>query len=349
MPGSWEDHAWRCKAVERRVYDSIEEAVGFTPLVRLSRLFPQEWVEVWAKIEFMNPMGSVKDRIARWMVSKALRDGRARPGCVVVENSSGNTAMGLAMMCILHGMKALMVVRRDTSPEKLRSLEALGVELHMVEPGLPPEHPASYNRAAVRLAERLEGSFFPDQHNDRENLEAHYRTTGPEIWAQMDGRVDYWVAGIGTGGTVCGVARYLKEKSPGVKAIAVEPKGSVFRKMFLGEKEPRASSDAHRIEGLGDEEPIGCPDLAVLDDVWQVEEGEAFVAARELALTEAVFAGASSGAAVCGVRRLIESLEEDRMHFQGPVRVVTLFPDSGVRYLSTIYDDEWMRKKGFIP
>jgi len=322
-----------------RVFDRVSAAVGETPMVRLRRAVPGFAGEVYAKLEFLNPMGSVKDRIARHMVEQALADGRLRPGGTVIEASSGNTAMGLAMMAIENGLRCVMVVREQTSREKIDALAALGVELVLVDGDLPPEHPESYNRKARRLAAEIPGAFFPDQHNDRANNEAHYRTTGPEIWRQMKGRIDWFVAGIGTGGTVSGVARYLKERDPNVKVLAVDVQGSVFTEWFRnGRRVPPGHSF---VEGLGDEEVIGCPEFDRIDDMVQASDRDAFHATRELARTEAIFAGGSSGATLWGVRQLAARLDS-------PARIATLFPDSGNRYLSTIYDDGWLRDRGLL-
>jgi cystathionine beta-synthase len=317
----------------------MADVVGQTPMVRLRRSVEGLPGEVYAKIEFLNPMGSVKDRIARFMISKAIREGRLRRGQLVIENSSGNTAMGLAMMSILEGLECTMVVRQQTSPEKLDCLRALGVHLELVDGDLPPEDPESYNQKARRLLEEHPDAYFPDQHNNRENSEAHYLTTGPEIWRQMEGRVDYLVAGIGTGGTICGVARYLKEQDPSISVIAVDPEGSVFFDHYHTGEHGRPGR--YLLEGLGDEEIIGCPDFNLIDDMYRISDREAFLATRELARTEAILAGGSSGAALWGVRRLARSLDRD-------ARIVTLFPDSGTRYMSTIYSDDWMRDRGFL-
>ena len=323
-----------------RICDRLSDAVGETPLVRLRRAVPGFAGEVYAKLEFMNPMGSVKDRIARHMVEKAFAEGRLRAGDTVIEASSGNTAMGLAMMAIEHDLRCVMVVRRQTSREKLDALRALGVELVLVDGNLPPEHPESYNRKARALAASIPRAFFPDQHNDRANNEAHYRTTGPEIWRQMEGRVDWFVGGIGTGGTVSGVARYLKEKDPSVKVLAVDIAGSVFTDYF--ESGRRVTPQRTLVEGLGDEEIIGCPEFERIDEMLQATDRDAFLAARELARSEAIFTGGSSGATLWGVRQLAARLDR-------PARIATLFADSGNRYLSTIYNDEWMRAHGFLP
>ena len=321
------------------VFESIADAVGWTPMVRLRRSLPATACEVFAKLEFFNPMGSVKDRIARHMLARALEDGTLEPGGEVIENSSGNTAMGMAMMAVLNDLRCRMVLRRQTSQPKLDALRALGVELVLVDGSLPPEHPQSYNRTARRLAAESPDVYFPDQHNNRTNNEAHYRTTGPEIWQQMEGRLDYLVAGIGTGGTICGAARYLKEQDPTIQVIAVDPEGSVFYDHFhsgvVTEPGP------YLLEGLGDEEIIGCPEWELIDDVYRVSDREAFHATRDLARTEAILAGGSSGAALWAVRQLVSTLDR-------PARIATLFPDSGFRYLSTIYNDVWMRDRGML-
>lgn len=323
-----------------RVFNCISETVGWTPLVRLGPAVAGLPCEVFAKIEFLNPMGSVKDRIARYIIEKALADGRLRAGDVIVENSSGNTAMGLAMMATLHGLRCKMVVRQQTSPEKLDALRAMGVELVLVDGTLPPEHPESYNRKGRQVAAETPRAFCPDQHSNRENNETHYRTTGPELWQQMEGRIDVLVAGIGTGGTVSGVARYLKEQDPGVHVVAVDSQGSIFTGYFRTGRVGRPGP--YVLEGLGDEEIIGCPEFELIDEMVQVPDGEAFRAARELARKEGILAGGSSGAALWGVRQVAARLGR-------PARVATLFPDSGYRYLSTLYNDDWMRARGFLP
>jgi cystathionine beta-synthase len=247
--------------------------------------------------------------------------------------------MGLAMMAIEHDLRCVMVVRKQTSREKQDALRALGVELVLVDGALPPEHPESYNRKARQLAAELPRVYFPDQHNNRANNEAHYRSTGPEIWQQMEGRIDWFVAGIGTGGTVSGVARYLKEQDPKVRVMAVDVEGSVFTEYFRSGR--KVVPHSTRLEGLGDEEIIACPEFERLDEMVQVSDRDAFHATRELARREAIFAGGSSGAALWGVRQLLARLDR-------PARVATLFPDSGNRYLSTIYSDRWLREQGLL-
>ncbi len=329
--------------IDKRVFDKLSEAVGWTPLVKLHRSLGELQCTAYAKIEFMNPMGSVKDRIARHMIQKALQNEEIKAGDVIVENSSGNTAMGMAMMAACEGLKCKMVVRASTSKEKLDCLRAVGVDLCLVDGTLPPDHPESYNRKAVLLAEEIPNSYYPDQHNNRENNRAHYETTGPEIWQQMDGRIDYFVAGIGTGGTICGAGRYLKEQDPNIKIVAVDPEGSVFYEYF---KTGKVGKPGHYLlEGLGDEEIIKCPEFELIDEMVQISDKQAFLSTRELAKSEAILAGGSSGAALYAVRQIAQrELAKGRKD----LRLVTIFPDSGSRYLSTIFNDDWLREKGFI-
>lgn len=322
----------------RRVCDSIADAVGETPLVRLSRVIDVPGAEVFAKVEFMNPMGSIKDRVARHMVRQAALDGRLAKGDVIVESSSGNTALGLGMMARLGGYRCKVAVRDRTSAEKINALEALGVEVVLVQSDLPPEHPESYNRVMERIVRETPDCYFPDQHNNRENNQAHYLTTGPEIWEQMEGRIDVFVAGVGTGGTIGGVARYLKEKDPSIHVVGVDPVGSIFSEYFRSRT--LVKPGPYLLEGLGDEEPIECVEFDLIDDFFQIQDEQAFRCARELASREAIFAGGSSGAALWAVRQALAKLGR-------PARVATVFPDSGHRYLSTIYNDAWLASKGF--
>ncbi len=326
------------------VCNGVCEATGGTPLVRLDRSLSERpnGVEVFAKLEYLNPMGSVKDRVARYLVDRALASGRLKPGGVVVEASSGNTAMGLAMMATNRGLRCRAVVRRQTSREKLDCLRALGVELVLVDGDLPPEHPESYNRKAQTLAAAEPDAFFPDQHNNLDNNRCHYESTAPEIWRQMDGRIDVFVGGIGTGGTVSGISRFLKERDPSVQVVAVDVEGSVFSRHFAsltGAADVSAPTGRYLVEGLGDEEIIDCPEFELFDRMVQVSDAEAFLTARELARDEAMLVGGSSGAALWGVREILAGLSPG-------ARVVTLFPDSGTRYLSTIYNDDWLREQG---
>ena len=324
---------------EKRVYDSILDAIGHTPLVRLRRFTEGMPCEVFAKLEFMNPMGSSKDRIAKFLIEAAEKDGRIHPGDTILENSSGNTAMGLALTATQKGYRLKAVVRDTTSKEKVDQLLALGVELVRADTSLPPEHPDSYNNITPRLARETPDCYFPDQHNNRENNEAHYRGTGPEIWDQMDGNIDVFIAGMGTGGTIGGVGRYLKERNPKVKIVAVDVEGSVFTPFF--KTGIAGASHPYLLEGLGDEFIIGCADFTVIDEMFQISDKDAFLAARALARREGILAGGSSGAVLCALQRLAPTLAPG-------ARVAILFPDGASRYLSTIYNDDWLREKGIL-
>jgi cystathionine beta-synthase len=308
-------------------------------MVKLSHISNGLKADIFAKIEFFNPAGSVKDRIAKYMIENAEKKGKIKPGDTIVENSSGNTALALAVVCSMKGYDLKIVIRDSTSPDKLKILRALNVDLILVDSTLPPESPDSYNNLAPRIADRTPNSYYLDQHNDRTNNQAHYQTTGPEIWEQMDGQIDYFVAGVGTGGTICGVAQFLKEKDPGIQVIGVDPKGSVFYDYFHKGKKIKPSP--YFIEGLGDEFLIDCVDFSLIDDIFQVSDKTAFKMTRKIAETESILAGGSSGAALWGALKLAQ--EVDR-----PARIVTLFPDSANRYLSSIFNDSWLKEKGLL-
>lgn len=322
-----------------RRFDNTLDAIGNTPLVKLSRITAGLPCAVYAKLEFLNPSGSIKDRTARHMILKAERDGRIKPGDTIIENSSGNMAMSLALIAIQRGYKLKVVVRDTISPEKLSQLLALGVDVIKADTSLPPESPDSYNNITPRLARQLTNCYFPDQHNNRENNEAHYLTTGPEIWEQMEGRIDYLVAGMGTGGTIGGVGRYLKEKDPKIQIVAVDVVGSIYTEYFRTRKLIKPSP--YLMEGLGDEFIVGCADFTVIDDMVQVADRDAFHTARRLSRQEGILAGGSSGAAIWAVLKIAESLPAS-------ARMVTIFPDGASRYLSTIYNDDWLRAKGMM-
>jgi len=323
----------------KKIYDSILEVIGETPMVRLNKIASGLKAEIYAKLEFLNPTGSVKDRTAFYMVSRAISDGKARPGDIIIENSSGNMALGLALTAIQFGFHLKVVVRDRLAREKLDMLNALGVEIIKVDSSLPPESPDSYNNITPRLAAEIPNCYFPDQHNNRKNNEAHYKSTGPEIWEQMDGKTDILVAGIGTGGTICGAGKLLKEKDPNIRVIAVDPVGSVFHGYFYSGK--RKSPSPYLLEGLGDEFLIGCADFSVIDEIVQVSDRDAFLTCRELVRKEGILAGSSSGAALWAALKIGRELGH-------AARIVTIFPDSAFRYLSTVFNDEWMNEKGFL-
>lgn len=317
-------------------HTNILEGIGNTPLVRINQFSNVGQAEIFAKLEFLNPMGSIKDRVAHHMVTKAERDGRLSPGATIIDNSSGNTALALAMVCAIKGYKLKMVVRDNLSSEKIKFLKALNVGLIFVDHTLPPESPKSYNNITPLIVEQTPNSYYFDQHNNHDNREAHYLSTGPEIWEQMEGKIDFFVAGMGTGGTISGVARYLKEKDPHIKIIGIDPKGSVFYDYFYSNT--LITPGPYLLEGLGDEFLIKCVDFSLIDEIYQITDIDAFHMTRQLAFKEAVFAGGSSGAALWACMRLAKKINSR-------ARIVTVFADAATRYLSTIYNDEWLLEK----
>ena len=319
--------------------ENILEAVGNTPLIKLNHITKGIKADIYAKLEFFNPMGSVKDRIAKYMIEKAEREGRIKPGATIVDNSSGNTALGLAMVCALKGYKLKIVARDSISPEKIEFLRVLSVELVLVDHTIPPESPDSYNNIAPRIAQETPNGYYFNQHNSRENNETHYRTTGPEIWEQMEGKIDYFVAGVGTGGTICGVSKFLKEKDPKIRVIGVDPLGSIFFDYFHTKRMTKPSP--YLLEGLGDEFLIGCVDFELIDNIYQITDKQAFQMTRELTNKESILAGGSSGASIWASLKLAREIDR-------PARIVTIFADSANRYLSTIYNDDWLKEKGLL-
>lgn len=320
-------------------YDSIVDAIGQTPLVKLGNISKGLKATIWAKMEFMNPGGSIKDRIARYMIEKGEREGKLKPGDTILENSSGNTAMGLAIVCRQKGYKLKIVIRDSTSKEKIKMLEVLGVDVIKVDSTLPPEHPESYNNYAENLARNDPKLYYIDQHNNLDNNESHYMTTGPEIWEQMEGKIDYFVVGVGTGGTLFGAGRYLKEKDPRIKLVGVDPVGSVFYDWFKHKKMIKASR--YLIEGIGDEFLIKTAQLTLMDDMLKVTDKKAIGWTKKLAFEEGILAGGSSGANIWASMQIAKEIDRE-------ANIVTLICDSGYKYFSTIYNDEWIMKNDLL-
>jgi cystathionine beta-synthase len=328
------------KSMSQKTFSkNVLEGIGNTPLLKLNRITKGVKADIFAKLEFLNPMGSIKDRIAKYMIEIAEKEGRIKPGYTIVDNSSGNTALALAMVGTLKGYNVKMVVRDNISPEKIEFLKVLKVELVLVDHTIPSESPDSYNNIAPRIAKETPNGYYFDQHNNLENNDTHYNTTGPEIWEQMEGKIDYFVAGIGTGGTIAGVSKFLKEKDPKIRVIGVDPFGSIFFDYFHTKKTIKPSP--YLLEGLGDEFLIGCVDFSLIDNIYQVTDKDAFKMTRELTNKESILAGGSSGAAIWAALKLAREINK-------PARIVTIFADSANRYLSTIYNDDWLRKKGLL-
>jgi len=317
----------------------ILAAIGNTPLVKLSRISGRIRPDIWAKLEYANPSGSVKDRMALYIVEDAEKRGLLKPGGTIVENSSGNTGASLAMIAGIKGYGAIITMPDKMSDEKKNLMNAFGARVIVTPTDVPADSPESYYSVARRVSAETPGSYYPDQYNNPKNIEAHYRTTGPEIYDQTGGEIDYFVAGIGTGGTLSGAGRYLKERIPHVKIVAVDPIGSVFYSYFKTRNVGKPH--VYKVEGIGEDYLVKAVDFSIIDRMIQVTDRDSFLMARQLARTEGVFAGGSSGSVVWAALRLAKEVPEGK-------NIVVILPDSGDRYLSKIYDDRWMEENGYL-
>jgi cystathionine beta-synthase len=296
---------------------------------------------VLAKAEFFNPGGSVKDRIGPFIIEEAERSGRLKPGGVIVEGTSGNTGVGLAIAAALKGYKCIFVMPDKMSDEKIRLLRAYGAQVVITPTAVEPDDPRSYYSVSRRMVEETPNAILANQYHNPANPEAHYRITGPELWQQTEGKIDVFVAGMGTGGTISGVGHFLKEQNPAIKIIGVDPIGSLLHDYFQTGK--MIPAHTYKIEGIGEDFLPSTLDFSVIDDTIQVTDKESFLMTRRLVREEGIFCGGSSGSAVAGALRYI------RDHELGPdITVVVILPDSGSRYLSKVFNDDWMRENGFL-
>jgi cystathionine beta-synthase len=319
--------------------NNILEAIGKTPLVRLNRLTGGFDADVYVKVDYMNPGGSVKDRIGIWMINDAERRGILKPGGTIIEGTSGNTGIGLALVGAVRGYKLVFTITDKQSKEKIDLLKALGAEVIVCPTAVEPDDPRSYYSVAKKLAKDIPNSFYPNQYENPMNPQAHYETTGPEVWEDSGGKITHFVCGMGTGGTISGVGHYLKEKNPNVKIIGVDPIGSLYYEYVKTGKVGKAKT--YVVEGIGEDIFPATMDFKVLDDVVQVTDQECFVWARRLVKQEGIFTGGSGGGCVSGALRVAKLLPKGSF-------VVAFLPDTGMRYLSKVYSDEWMRERGYV-
>jgi cystathionine beta-synthase len=328
---------------EKHVYDSILGAIGNTPLVRLGRIAKDVPAPIYAKLEYLNPGGSVKDRVGLNIIEQAEKRGELIAGGTVVEATSGNTGVGLAIAAALKGYKTIFVMPDKMSNEKIQLLRAYGAKVVITPTAVGPEDPRSYYEVAKRFARETPNAILANQYHNPDNPATHEMSTGPEIWSQTEGRVTDVIIGMGTGGTISGVGRYLKGKNPKIQIVGVDIEGSILTEIWQnkGRIPEGAYPKTYKVEGIGEDFLPSATDLSVVDQIVRANDKESFVAARALVRQEGIFAGGSSGSAIAGALKYARSLPADRL-------VVVILPDSGSRYLSKFYDNKWMRENGFL-
>ncbi len=325
---------------KRKPYDSILQAIGWTPMVRLSRMGRGLRTPVLGKAENLNPGGSVKDRIGLAIIEAAEKSGALRPGGVIVEGTSGNTGIGLAIAAAIKGYRCIFTIPDKMSSEKIRLLRAYGAEVVVVPTAVPPDHPEYYIQKAKSIVASTPGAILADQHFNPVNPEAHYETTGPEIWEQTEGRITHFVCSPGTGGTVSGVGRYLKEKNPKVRVVAGDPVGSIYSE--YAKTHTKGAGSPYKVEGIGGDKIPTSLHFDVIDEWITVSDVEAFGTARRLTREEGIFLGGSGGLNVFTALEVARRLDDPE------AMVVTILCDTGERYLSKLYDDNWMRENQML-
>jgi cystathionine beta-synthase len=321
------------------IHNNILETIGGTPIIKLNSVSAGIKARILAKLEFFNPGGSVKDRIGNFMIEDAEKRGLLTPGGIIVEPTSGNTGVGLAIAAAIKGYKIVFTIPDKMSQEKINLLKAYGAKVIVTPTAVSPDSPESYYSVAERIVEENPNAFMPGQYTNQKNPEPHYLTTGPEIWQQTEGKIDYFVAGMGTGGTISGVGKYLKEKNPDIKIIGADPVGSILKDYFYTKEMVEAHT--YKVEGIGEDIIPETTHFEYIDEIYKVTDMESLLMTRRLAREEGILAGSSSGSAVVVALRVAKELEEDKT-------VVVLIPDTGERYLSKVHSDEWMRENGYL-
>jgi cystathionine beta-synthase len=321
-------------AAAAHIHEDVLSTLGDTPLVRLNKITNGCRATVLAKLEYFNPGGSVKDRIAVAIVEDAERKGLLKPGGTIVESTSGNTGLGLAMVAAVRGYRAILCMPDKVSREKVNLLKAFGAEVVITPTAVPPDSPESYYEVAKRIVRETPGAYLANQYHNPMNPEAHYRTTGPEIWRQTGGKIDYFVASLGTGGTISGTSRYLKERNPGIKTYGADPVGSILKDFFYTRQIVPAKT--YKVEGIGEDFIPGTCQFQYLDEIVQVADFQSLNLARRLAREEGILAGGSAGTALYVALQVARQAKEGQM-------VVVIIPDTGERYLTKVHSDEWMR------
>ena len=321
-------------------HENVLSTIGNSPLIKLGKVIRGLRPQIFVKLESTNPGGSNKDRIGRDIIEDAEREGHLKPGGTIVEATSGNTGLGLAIGAAVKGYRCICTMPDKMSIEKIRILRAYGAEVIVTPTAVPHESPESYTEVAKRIVRETPNAILANQYYNPRNPEAHYKTTGPEIWEQTGGQLDYFVAGIGTGGTISGVGRYLKEKNPDIKVVAGDPKGSILRDYYYTKKVP-SNFKVYQVEGIGQDFVPGVLHLQFIDDILEISDKESFLLARRLTREEGIFVGGSSGTALAAAMKVAEQLSEKHV-------MVVLLADSGERYLSKIYNDDWMRENRFL-
>ncbi|MBI3504534.1 MAG: cysteine synthase A [Proteobacteria bacterium] len=325
-----------------KVYDSVLETVGWTPLIRLTRITRGITTPVYGKAEFYNPGGSVKDRIGLPIIEAAERDGTLKPGGTIVEGTSGNTGVGLALAASLKGYRCVFTMPDKMSQEKVRLLKAFGAEVIITPTAVPPDHPDNYVMMAKRIARETPNAVFANQFYNQANPEAHFATTGPELWEQTEGRITHFVAGAGTGGTLTGVGRYLKSKNPKIQIVGADPTGSILAEYWRSQGANKPEGTPYKVEGIGQDKVPGTLDMNLIDEFQTVSDRDAFNVARRLTREEGLFVGGSSGLIAHVALNVARRVNDPN------ALVVTILCDTGERYLSKLYNDEWMRENQLL-